>query len=178
MPEKRRSPNRNGVQFRETAVCLACGGIRLPEQLRCCEQCGDGPFCGDCLGDHRCRHRASESRTNDEDHELLRRSADADANTTAWTNPVPKEMRTMASGLFPTTTYDEDWSHTKAGKDFDAFMTRMRSRVGVAMLVDTGSPSNVCGSRWSAEMEGAALQHGRPERTWNRRKGKFNWNGF
>ena len=33
-----------------------------------------------------------------------------------------------------------------------AFMASVRLEHGVSLLVDTGSPGNICGSEWSAEM--------------------------
>ena len=35
--------------------------------------------------------------------------------------------------------------------------TRMATAQGVALLIDTGSPENLCGSAWSEEMQEAAL---------------------
>ena len=49
-------------------------------------------------------------------------------------------------------------------------MASVRISEGPALLVDTGSPGNVCGSEWSAEMAEAAQEAGRPEPKYQRRQ--------
>ena len=47
----------------------------------------------------------------------------------------------------------------RENKDGEAFLvrTRMATAQGVALLVDPGSPENLCGDQWSNEMQQAAL---------------------
>ena len=49
-------------------------------------------------------------------------------------------------------------------------MASARISDGLAFLEDTGSPGNVCGSEWSAEMAESAQAAGRPEPKYQRRQ--------
>ena len=44
--------------------------------------------------------------------------------------------------------------------------TRMKSKPGEALLVDPGSPENLCGDAWSRRMQQAATDAGRPNATY------------
>ena len=43
--------------------------------------------------------------------------------------------------------------------------TRMKNREGEALLIDPGSPDNLCGDEWSERMRTAAVRAGRPNTT-------------
>ena len=43
--------------------------------------------------------------------------------------------------------------------------TRMKDREGEALLIDPGSPANLCGDEWSERMRTAAVRAGRPDTT-------------
>jgi hypothetical protein len=43
--------------------------------------------------------------------------------------------------------------------------TRMKDREGEALLIDPGSPDNLCGDEWSERMRTAAVRAGRPDTT-------------
>ena len=49
-------------------------------------------------------------------------------------------------------------------------MASVRIEDGPALLVDAGSPGNVCGSEWSSEMAEAAQASGRPKPQYQRRQ--------
>ena len=55
----------------------------------------------------------------------------------------------------------EDMRENKDGETF-LVRTRMATAPGVALLVDPGSPENLCGDQWSTDMQNAALAANRP----------------
>ena len=78
------------------------------------------------------------------------------SETIARTQPVVK-----GSKLFFPSWKIEDMRENKDGETF-LVRTRMATAPGVALLVDPGSPENLCGDQWSTEMQNAALAANRP----------------
>ena len=54
---------------------------------------------------------------------------------------------------------------TEEASDSYLVKTRMKGREGEALLIDPGSPDNLCGDEWSERMRIAAVQAGRPTTT-------------
>jgi hypothetical protein len=71
--------------------------------------------------------------------------------------PEPKPSRGIkgATLCFPSWKI-EDCQENKDGEQY-LVRTRMATAPGIALLVDPGSPENLCGDQWSKEMNEAAL---------------------
>ena len=76
------------------------------------------------------------------------------SRTARWINPVPQQARSNVQMLFPwwpvrrgTEVIDDSTLQGPAAGD--CYLVRMAKRGGEAMLIDPGSPGNLCGSRWS-----------------------------
>ena len=76
------------------------------------------------------------------------------SETIARTQTASKGIRN--SKLFFPSWKIEDMREHKDGETF-LVRTRMATAPGVALLVDPGSPENLCGDQWSNEMQEAAL---------------------
>jgi hypothetical protein len=71
-----------------------------------------------------------------------------------------------SSGIRKSTMMFPSWKveDMRDNKDGETFLvrTRMATAPGCALLVDPGSPENLCGDQWSNEMQQAALAANRP----------------
>jgi len=84
----------------------------------------------------------------------------------ALTDDVPR-TQTVSKGISGSTLLFPSWKveDMRETKDGEAFLvrTRMATAPGIALLVDPGSPENLCGDQWSKEMQAAALAANRSQ---------------
>ena len=84
----------------------------------------------------------------------------------ALTDEVPR-IQTTSKGIRNSTLFFPSWKieDMRDNKDGEAFLvrTRMATAPGIALLVDPGSPENLCGDQWSNEMQEAALAANRSQ---------------
>ena len=97
--------------------------------------------------------------------ESRRRHRNNKSQSKQWKNPIPGFTSTGSQWF---STWLED-SESEADSEA-VHMASVRISDGPALLVDTGSPGNVCGSEWSAEMADAAQEAGRPGPRYQRRQ--------
>jgi hypothetical protein len=79
----------------------------------------------------------------------------------ATSSSIPSPERTSSLWNFP-------WwriGATEEATENYLVETRMKNREGEALLIDPGSPDNLCGDEWSERMRTAAVRAGRPNTT-------------
>jgi hypothetical protein len=71
------------------------------------------------------------------------------------------EPQNKSTGIKGHTMFFPSWEvsdmRTNKGEETYLVRTRMKNATGSALLVDPGSPNNLCGDQWSKEMQDAAL---------------------
>ena len=93
-------------------------------------------------------------------------SVSSGAQIFALTDELPR-IQTTSKGIRNSTLVFPSWKveDMREKKDGEAFLvrTRMATAPGIALLVDPGSPENLCGDQWSNEMQQAALAANRSQ---------------